>query len=65
MSGKNINFDNKKINKTNFYKNKELFKIEDKDVNNILVSRKESYGQKIHLNALLDIMMIMLLDHSV
>ena len=28
MSGKNINFDDKKINGSNFYKNKILFKID-------------------------------------
>ena len=43
MSGKSINFEDKKINKSNFYKNKELFKIEDIDM---LVSKKESYGTK-------------------
>ena len=46
MSGKIINFEDKKINKSNFYKNEKLFKIEDIDINNILVSRKESYGTK-------------------
>ena len=29
MSGKGINFDDKKINKSNFYKNKKLFNIEE------------------------------------
>ena len=46
MSGKSINFEDKKINKSNFYKNKKLFKIEDIDINNILVSEEESYGTK-------------------
>ena len=45
MSEKSINFDDKKINKSNFYKNKKLFNIHDLDVNKILVSRKE-YGTK-------------------
>ena len=36
----------KKINKSNFYKNKKLFNIHDLDVNKILVSKKESYGTK-------------------
>ena len=63
MSGKNINFDDKKINKSHFYKNKKLFKIDGIDVNKILVSKKELYGQKTHLNILLDIMMTMTLDH--
>ena len=46
MSGKSINFDDKKINKSNLYKNKKLFKIEDIDVNKILISKRESYGTK-------------------
>ena len=46
MSGKSINFEDKKINKSNFYKDKKLFKIEDIDIHNILVSKKESYGTK-------------------
>ena len=46
MSGKSIHFEDKKINKTTFYKNKKLFNIHDLDVNKILVSKKESYGTK-------------------
>ena len=64
MSGKNINFNDKKIKKNIFYKNKAINNIEDIDVNNILVSKKEPYGNKNHLNTLLDIV-IMLLDHYV
>ena len=37
MSEMNIFFDDKKINKSNFYKNKKLSKIDDTDVNKILV----------------------------
>ena len=44
MSRKCINFDDKKINKSNFYKNKKIFKMDDIDINEILVSKKESYG---------------------
>ena len=44
MSRKSIIFDDKKINASNFYKNKKLFKIDDIDVDKILVSKKESYG---------------------
>ena len=44
MNGKSINFDDKKINKSSFYKNKKLFSLTDIDVNKILVSKKESYG---------------------
>ena len=46
MSGKNINFDDKKILKSDFYKNKKITKIDDIDANKILVSRKESYVTK-------------------
>ena len=46
MSGKSIHFEDKKINKSNFYKSKKLFNIHDLDVNKILVSKKESYGTK-------------------
>ena len=46
MSGKNINFNDKKIKKSTFYKNKPINNIEDINVNNILVSKKEPYGNK-------------------
>ena len=46
MSGKSIYFDDKKINESNFYKNKKLFNIHDLDVNKILVSKKKTYGTK-------------------
>ena len=46
MSRKNINFDDKKINKSEFYKNEKIFQIDDIDVNKILVSKKEPYGTK-------------------
>ena len=41
MSGKIINFDEKKIRKSDFYKNKKISRIGDINVNNILVSKKE------------------------
>ena len=46
MSGKNINFEDKKIKKFDFYKNKKLNNINDIDINKILVFKKESYGIK-------------------
>ena len=46
MSGKNINFDDKKIKKSDFYKNKKINKIDDINVNNTLISKKEPYGTK-------------------
>ena len=36
----------KKIKKSTFYKNKTINNIEDIDVNDILVSKKESYNNK-------------------
>ena len=45
MSGNSIKFDNKKILKSDFYKNKKILNINDIDVNNILVSKKEKYGK--------------------
>ena len=46
MSGKNINFEDKKIKKSAFYKIKKVTKIDDFDVNKILVSKEEPYGTK-------------------
>ena len=65
MSGNNINFDNKKIKISNFYKNKnkKIFNIDSIDVNKILVSKKYHMAKIIHLNTLLDIMIMILLDH--
>ena len=46
MNGKNINFNDKKIKKSNFYnKNKKIFNKNDIDTNKILVSKKEQYGK--------------------
>ena len=41
MSGNSINFDNNKIKLSDFYKNKnkEMFNLDDIDVNKILVSK--------------------------
>ena len=55
MSGKDISFEDKKIKKNNFYKNKKVTKIDDINVNHMV--------QKILSNTLLDRMIIMLLDH--
>ena len=62
-----MNFDDKKILKSDFYKNKKVFQIDDIDVDQILVSRKEPYGKKKkkHLYTLLDIMIMVLLDRYV
>ena len=47
MSRKNVNFGDKKIKRISFYKNKKVIKIDDIDVNKILVSKEEPYGTKI------------------
>ena len=65
MSGKDIVFNNKKIKKSNFFKNKRLFKIDDIDINKLLVSKRETQGGKAYLNTLLDIMIMMTLDQYV
>ena len=36
----------KKILKSDFYKNKKAFQVDDVDINQILVSKKEPYGTK-------------------
>ena len=41
-----MSFGDKKIKKSNFYKNKKTFKIDDIDVNKILVSNEEPNGKK-------------------
>ena len=45
MKGKNINFNYKKIKKTELYKNKKIFNIDDIDANKILVSKKGPYSK--------------------
>ena len=61
MSGKILNFRDEKIKENDFYKNKKVAKIDDIDVNKILVSKEEQYSTK--KNTLSDITIIMLLDH--
>ena len=46
MSGKSINIDDKKVNKSEFYKNKKVTSIDDVYANKILLSKKEPYGTK-------------------
>ena len=47
MTGENIIFNNKMINKSNFYRNKKPLILDDLDVNKILVSKKKPYGKKL------------------
>ena len=43
MRRKTINFNDKKVRKIHFYKNKKIYEIKDIDINNVLVSKKEPY----------------------
>ena len=45
MSGNSINFEDEKLKKSDFCKNKKIFNKNDVDVNNILVSKKEKYHE--------------------
>ena len=44
MGGKCVNFDDEKIKKSDFYKNKKVTQIDIIDVNKIFVSKEEPYG---------------------
>ena len=46
MSRKSANLGDEKVSKSNFYKNNKLFKIDNIDVDKILISKKESYDIK-------------------
>ena len=66
MSEKTINVDNKKIYGSNFYKTKRLFKIDDINIDKILVSKKNPLEKKLHsmelhLNILLLMKMLIIL----
>ena len=65
MSGKSINFENKKNQQKQFLQKQKPFKIELIDIHNKRVSKQESYGEKNLLNTLLDIMMMISLNHYV
>ena len=46
MNGKNINCNDEKIKNSEIYnKNKEIFNIDDTDINKILIPKKEKYGK--------------------
>ena len=64
MIRKNVNFGDKKIKRSEFYKNKNVTRIDDIDVNKIFVSNKELYGTKTSLKYFIgyDNDVIMLLD---
>ena len=62
MNQNSVNFDDKI---SDFYKNKnkQIFNIDSIDIDKILVSKKYHMAKIIHLKTLLDIMIMMLLDH--
>ena len=50
--------------KRSIKKNKKTININNVDINKIVMSKKETLVEKVHLNRLLDMMMIMMiLDH--
>ena len=61
----NITVNDKKINKSNFYRTKRLFKIHDIDVDKILISKKVPYGTKTRSNTLLLMKIMVTLVHHV
>ena len=46
MSRKNVNFGDKKIKESDFYKNKKVTLLDDINFNKIFVSKEEPYGAK-------------------
>ena len=54
-SEKNIIFDDKKINKSNFLKNKKVFSIYDIEIDKILILKKNLTVRKAHSNTFLEI----------
>ena len=66
MNGKSINFNNKNIEKSDFYnKNIKIFNIGDIDVHKLMSLKKNNMVNIIQLNTLLGIMIIMFLDHYI
>ena len=63
MSEKNVNFGGKKNKKKWLLQKQKITKVDQIDVNGILVSKEEPYVQKIHLNTSSDTMIMMLLGH--
>ena len=63
MIRKNVNFGDKKIKRSEFYKNKNVTRIDDIDVNKIFVSNKELYATKTSLKYFIgydnDVMMLL------
>ena len=65
ISRKNTIFNDKKFNKRNSDKNKKPVKVDDIDINKILVSKKSHMVRKAHLNTLLGMIIMIALYHYV
>ena len=65
MSGKNINFDDKKIKEVTFTKTKKHFRQMTLMLVKYKFLKKNHKTQRMRLNTLSDIMIMMLLDHYV
>ena len=65
ISGKNMSFGDKKIKKSNFYKNKRLFKISDIDANKVVVSKKKNHMTQKSFKYIIGYNDIMSLEHYV
>ena len=65
MNGKNINFDNKNIKTSHFYKNKTPFHIDDIMLIKYKSLKKNHMANVIRLYTFLDIMIMILLGHYV
>ena len=63
MRENNVTFNDEKINKSNFYRTKRLFKIDDIDIDKTLVSKEKLYGKKNCLNTLLLMKIMITLVH--
>ena len=64
MERKALIFDKHCINKNAFHKNEKTIKtvsIDKVEIRRIALSKKDSYGKKVHLNILLDISMKLML----
>ena len=63
MSRKGVNFDDKK--RSDFSKNKKVLQINNIDVNKHYFLKKNHMAHRIHLNTLLDTMIMMIVDRYV
>ena len=65
MSGKKWIFDDKKINKSNFYESKKIFSIYNIDVDKTFIPKKKNCDKTAHSDTFFDIRMMASLDFYV